>query len=151
MRTIRCQQTDDLLNWQPPQVEARFEPARVRSATPSGKVCRTLSEAMKKDGRSREEIAAALSVHLGESISRDSLDAWASEAREASNISGYRLISLISVLKSKELLNEFLARTDMVVIDRKYLPLIERQVMEEQKKLIQKMIRQIDYEMRGQK
>ncbi|KZL29442.1 hypothetical protein [Pseudovibrio sp. WM33] len=151
MRARRCQHTDDLLSWQPPQVEARFEPMRVRSATPSGKVCRALSEAMKEDGRSREEIAAALSEHLGEPISRDSLDAWASEAREASNIAGYRLIGLVSVLRSKELLNELLARTDMIVVDRKYRPLIERQLMEEAQTRIKKMIQKVDKEWKGLK
>ncbi|MFN7168388.1 MAG: hypothetical protein ACK4NV_15170, partial [Pannonibacter sp.] len=52
--------TVDLLSWEPPQVEARFDAQRVRAATLAGKVCRVLAEAMKEDGRSRDEIAAEL-------------------------------------------------------------------------------------------
>ncbi|WP_093176014.1 hypothetical protein [Pseudovibrio sp. Tun.PSC04-5.I4] len=68
MRTHRCQQTDDLLSWQPPQVEARFDPTRVRAATAQAKVCRALSEAFKVDQRSREEIATVLSKQLAATV-----------------------------------------------------------------------------------
>ncbi|MDX5595293.1 hypothetical protein [Pseudovibrio sp. SPO723] len=151
MRTRRCQHTGDLLSWQPPKVEARFDPDRVRAASLPAKVARALSEALRTDRRSREEVAAALSDRLGEAIRRDSLDAWASEARESSNISAYRLMALVAVLNSKELLNELLTGTDMIVVDRKYRPLIERELMEEAQLRLKRMIQQADREWRGKK
>lgn len=151
MRKWRCEHTQDLLSWEPPKVEARFDPIRVRAHTPQAKVSKALSEALKIDGRSREEIATALSKQLGETVSRDSLDAWASEARETSNISAYRLMALAVVLNSKELLNEMLSDSEMIVVDRKYLPLIKRQLIEDQQERLKKMLRSCDEEMRRMK
>ncbi len=148
MRRRRCEQTPDLLSWKPPAVEARFDPARVRAATPQAKVARVLSEALKKDGRSREQIAAALSRELGESVRRDSLDAWASEAREGSNIAAYRLMALAGLLNSKELLNELLDGTGLVVVEKRYAPLITKQLILEQQERLKKMARQCDTDLR---
>ena len=143
--------TGDLLAWSPPEVEARFEPVRVRAATLAGRVCRVLAEAMRADGRSREDIAADLSEFLGEDISRDSLDAWASEARDRSNISAYRLFALVKVLGSKELLNELLADTEMLVVDRKYKALIERELAIETRERLNRFIDAADADWRARK
>ncbi|MBO9421743.1 hypothetical protein J7481_19705 [Labrenzia sp. R4_2] len=143
--------TGDLLSWEPPKVEARFEEARVRAATLAGKVCRVVSEAMKEDGRSREEIAVELSDYLGEDISRDSLDAWASEARDKNNVSAYRLIALVKLLNSPEMLNELLADTEFLVVDRKYKALIERELAIETREKLNRMIDAADAEWKSRK
>lgn len=141
--------TGDLLNWEPPKVEARFEETRVRAATLAGKVCRVLAEALKQDGRSREEMASDLSNYLGEDISRDSLDAFSSEAREKNNISAYRLFALFKLLKAPELLNELLADTDFFVVDRKYRPLIDRELAKETRKKLDRLIDAADAEWKS--
>lgn len=143
--------TVDLLSWEPPQVEARFDAQRVRAATLAGKVCRVLAEAMKEDGRSRDEIAAELSAYLGEDISRDSLDAWASEARDKSNVGAYRLIALVKLLNSPEMLNELLTDTPFLVVDRKYRSLIERELAIETRERLDRFISASDAEWRSRK
>lgn len=141
--------TGDLLSWEPPIVEARFEECRVRAASLAGKVCRVIAEAMKEDGRSREDIASELSDYLGEEISRDSLDAWSSEAREKNNIAGYRLIALMNLLSSPEMLNELLTDTDFVLVPRKYKPLIERELALEVREKMDRFIAASDAEWRS--
>lgn len=136
--------TGDLLSWEPPEVAPRFEETRVRAASLAGKVCRVLAEALKEDGRSREEIATALSEFLGEEISRDTMDAWTSEARENNNISAYRFFGLAQILASPELLNELLTDTDLIVVDRKYQPLIERELALETKEKLEQFITERD-------
>ena len=145
------QMTGDLLSWQPPKVEARLEEERVRAATLAGKVCRVLAEALKVDGRSREDIAAEVSEFLGEEISRDSLDAWASEARERNNVAAYRLIALVKVLGAPAILNELLADTDMLVVDRKYKALIERELALETRARLDRFIEAQDAAWRAHK
>ncbi|WP_395173930.1 hypothetical protein [Roseibium alexandrii] len=106
---------------------------------------------MKEDGRTREEIATELSDYLGEDISRDSLDAFSSEAREKNNISAYRLFALFKLLKAPELLNELLADTDFLVVDRKYKSLIDRELAIETREKINRWIDAADAEWKSRK
>jgi hypothetical protein len=140
--------TGDLLSWEPPKVAPRFEETRVRASSLARKVCRVLAESLKEDGRSREDIAAQLSEFLGEEISRDSMDAWTSEARENNNISAYRYFALARILGSAEMLNELLTDTNMIVVDQKYQPLIERELALEKKEALEQFIASRDKEWR---
>ncbi|WP_093176009.1 hypothetical protein [Pseudovibrio sp. Tun.PSC04-5.I4] len=58
---------------------------------------------------------------------------------------------LVAVLNSKELLNELLDGTDMIVVDRKYLPLIKRQLIEDQQERLKKMLKSCDADLRRMK
>lgn len=136
--------TGDLLSWEPPDVAPRFDETRVRASSLAGKVCRAMSEALKEDMRSREDLAAELSDYLGEEISRDTLDAWTSEAREKHNVAAYRFFALARILASPALLNELLAETDMIVVDRKYQPLIERELALEAREKLEQFISERD-------
>ena len=140
--------TGDLLSWEPPKVAPRYEETRVRAASLAGKVCRVLAEALKEDGRSREEIAIALSDYLGEAISKGSIDTWTAEAREGNNIPAYRFFALAQILGSSEMLNELLADTNMIVVDQKYQPLIERELALEKKADLEQFIASRDKEWR---
>ncbi|EFO32464.1 conserved hypothetical protein [Roseibium sp. TrichSKD4] len=143
--------TGDLLSWEPPKVEARYEETRVRAATLRGKVCRVVTEAMDKDGRSRDEIAGELSAYLREPISADTTYQWTSEANENRNIPGYALIGLAEILNAPEILNELLANSGFVVVDRKYIPLIEREIAIEQRERMDRFIAASDAEWKTRK
>lgn len=151
VRTRRDNLTGDLLSWEPPKIESRFDKSRVRSASLSGKVCRVVSEALREDGRSREAVAKELSHYLGEEIRRDSVDAWASEARSKNNIAAYRLIALVKLLNSPGMLNDLLDDTGLVVVDRKYMPLIERELAIEAREKMDRFIAATDAEWRSRK
>ena len=140
--------TGDLLSWEPPKVAPRYEEARVRASSLAGKVCRVLSEALKEDGRSRDDIAEELSDYLGEEISSGTIDTWTSEARENNNISAYRFFALAQILGSAEMFNELLTGTRMIVVDQKYQPLIERELALEKKADLEQFIASRDKEWR---
>lgn len=65
----------------------------------------TVALALKEDERSREEIAGAMSALLAERVSKEMLDAYASEAREGHNISAARFEALIAVTDRFDLLD----------------------------------------------
>ncbi|QRY97411.1 hypothetical protein JT366_09415 [Sphingomonas paucimobilis] len=65
---------------------------------------------LKGDDRSRHEIAGAMSALLDERVSKDMLDAYASEARAEHNISAARLLALIAVTERFDLLDSLVRR-----------------------------------------
>jgi hypothetical protein len=68
-------------------------------------VAATVALALKDDTRSRYEIAGAVSALLDDPVSKTMLDAYASEAREAHNISAGRLLAVIAVTERFDLLD----------------------------------------------
>ncbi len=66
--------------------------------------------ALKDDVRPREFVAAAMSMLLGEDVSRAMLDGYASEARDQFNISASRLLALIAVTERFDLLDKLTRR-----------------------------------------
>jgi hypothetical protein len=63
---------------------------------------------LNSDGRSREVIAAEMSVLLGEEVSRAMLDAYASPARDQHKVIFSRLLALVAVTKRHDLLDAIL-------------------------------------------
>lgn len=73
-------------------------------------VAAAVAIALKEDTRSRFEIAGAVSALLDDEVSKAMLDAYASEAREAHNISAARLLALTAVTERFDLLDALLRR-----------------------------------------
>lgn len=73
-------------------------------------VAGTVALALKSDGRSRFEIAGAVSALLDEEVSKAMLDAYASEGRETHNISAARLLAVIAVTERFDLLDALVRR-----------------------------------------
>ncbi len=70
----------------------------------------TVALALNEAGRSRFEIAGAVSALLDEPVTKLMLDAYASEAREGHNISAARLLALIAVTERFDLLDALVRR-----------------------------------------
>lgn len=64
-----------------------------------------VSAILHDDPRSREEIAALMSVLLADEVSRSMLDAYASPAREGHKVPASRLLALIAVCNRHDLLD----------------------------------------------
>jgi len=79
--------TMDLLDWEPAPIVAAFVPERVRCSSLRAKIARAVSEAMKDAPECREVLAAGMGAWLGEDVSENMLNAYASEAREEHSIS----------------------------------------------------------------
>lgn len=115
----------DLLAWQPPQPVARFPDDAVRASTLSGRVSRAVAAALRDCGISREEIARRMSDYLGETVSQNMLDAYASQAREEHRISVPRFLALVHATGDRRLMEAMAELFGWTVIERRFLPLIE--------------------------
>ena len=110
-----------------------------------------VSQAMQQDGRSRPELAGAMTSLLGEDISRFMLDAYASEAREQHNIPASRFFGLIAVTGGYDVLDACTRRIGASVligeeINTARLGHIDRQIatLQAEKKRIQTVARPIE-------
>ena len=121
MRVRGDDRTLDLLNWEPPEVVRRFDEERVRTSTLRAKIARAVSETLRDCDRSRESIAAGMSDWLGEDVTKNMLDAYASEAREEHTIPYLRLLALVHVTGDVRLLQVGAEMFGHVVAEDRYV------------------------------
>lgn len=132
MTRRRDSATADLFrDYAPPPVVERFAPDQVRAARCSARIKQAMSRAMKDCGRSREQVAEAMTEYLGERITRGLLDQYTSTANEVHNIPAHRLVALFVVTGDLRLVNALLTDTGAVAIDGRYEPLIRREMLKE--------------------
>ncbi|WP_339860455.1 phage regulatory CII family protein [Thalassospira alkalitolerans] len=130
--------TLDLLSWQPtsPRVE-RFEEQTVRAATISGKVSlavsRILGDAKSRDKEplEREDVARRMSDFLGEDVSKNMIDAYASQSREDHKISVVRAVALMHATQDYRLLTLLAEELGLTVIPRKYEGTVREAILAE--------------------
>ncbi len=117
---------DLFTDWKPDEVVQRFEPERVRTATLRARIARAVSETLKDCGRPREEIAAEMSAWLeDDEVTKNMLDAYASEARDRHNITYERLLALVHVTGDVRPLQMGAEMFAHVVTHERYLQWIE--------------------------
>jgi hypothetical protein len=81
-----------------------------------------------------------MSAYLGETVSKNVLDAYASEARDSHNMPVHRLIALAVVTADFRLLNAIVEPAGAIAVDTRYEALIRR---EEAKELRERLDREI--------
>lgn len=113
--------TMDLLSWQPPEVVERYEDRSVWAVSLRARIAKAVGQTLKDCGIPREQIAKHMSEILGEEISVNALNAYASESREESTISLLRLIALVRVTQDVRLLQLAAETVGHAVIDTKYV------------------------------
>ena len=79
-------------------------------------------------------IAAAMSAYLGETITENMLNAYASQAREAHAITLERFMALMHATGDRRLLEWLAEPMRWSVIDSKHLPLIELAAIQERQR-----------------
>jgi len=114
-----------LLDWEPSQPVRSFAPEKVRGASLAVSIAKSTSLTMKEYGASREIIARQMSDFLGEEVSKNMLDAWASESRSEHIINLVKTAALLHVTRDPRLLNVIVEPLGWVVIDKDYLDDIE--------------------------
>jgi hypothetical protein len=125
----------DLLNdWVPPATTVRFEDSRVRASGLAAQLSRVVAAALTDAKQSREAIAKAMSAFLGETISVNMLNAYASQAREGHSITLPRFIALVHATGDRRLLEWMAEPMRWSVIDTKHLPLIELAALNERRR-----------------
>ena len=136
VRDPRDRFTLDLLNWEPPAV--RFQEPLVRAHTLNARFARAISLALKECGLSREEVAERMSEWLGETVSRNMLDAYASEARESHQINLPRFAALIHATEDWRLLSLIPELFGFAVMPAEYEEIIELWRLEEAEREIER-------------
>jgi len=132
MTRRRDTSTIDLFrDYQPKSVVARFAPEEVRAANCAARIAKAVSAALKKNGRSRATIAQLMSEYLGETVTDQMLNAYASQANERHNIPTHRLIALAVVTGDIRVINAMLQDTSFIAIDARFEALIRRELARE--------------------
>lgn len=135
--SINGADNDDVDAWpsQLPKVVRSFPEEWIRSPNFRSRVAKAVSLAMKECGRSRDELAEAMSQFLGEDIGANMLNAYASESRREHVINVPRFLALFHATGDVRLLQLLADPFDFVVIPRKLLPVIEEVMWAEQEQL----------------
>jgi hypothetical protein len=131
-------------------VVPRFDEAEVRAWSRARRVSRAIARTLEDDGRSREEIAAALSETIDEKVTRAMLDAYASPEKPHA-ISALRLAGLIAVTGDPRALNTLLADMDLIVVPGKYEALLKRERARELKERAERDEQAADAEWRARR
>lgn len=114
-------------DYQPAPVVDRFADETVQAWNMAGRLSKAVAATLDNAGVSRAEVAEEMSKVLNEKISRTTLDAYASQAKEDHTISALRLIALVMVTGDARPLNTLLAEAGMIVVPDKYEALLRRE------------------------
>lgn len=71
---------------------------------------------LREDPRSRFEVAGRVSALMAEEVTKNMLDAYASEAREQHNVSAERFLALVAATERFDILDAILARVGARVL-----------------------------------
>jgi hypothetical protein len=115
----------DLLSWQRGEVIERFEQERIQTSSMRARIARSISAALQDCEWNRKEVARRMSAWLGEKVTENMLNAYASEARSEHSISHLRMLALVVVTGDPRLLQVGAELIDHSVISDRYLPWVE--------------------------
>lgn len=116
---------DIFRDYMPPEVAVRFEPEVAKGGTLDVKIARVLSEAMARSKKPRDRIADEMSAYLGQRITENMLDSYASPARKDHKITLERFIALIEVTECHELLGFVAEFSGFVAVPARYAEVIQ--------------------------
>lgn len=123
--------TTDLFDWQPPEIVPAYPAEKVRAVTMRGRMAKAVSVSLRECGLERAEVARRMTAHLGEAVSENMLDNYASEARSDTIIPIMRLLALIHVTGDLRLLQVLADQFSQVVVDKRYVSIIRAQHLRE--------------------
>lgn len=115
----------DLLSWERGEVIERFEERSVQAATMRARIARGVSVTLNESDLSRKEIALRMSEWLGEKVTENMLNAYASESRAEHSISYLRFLALVHATEDPRLLQVGAELIHHSVINDRYLPWVE--------------------------
>lgn len=131
MTRRRDPHTLDLLEWTPPPITKAYPEDKIRAVNWASRVAKAVAVTLKECGQSRAQVASRMSEFLGEPVSENMLDNYASEAREDTVINATRLIALLHVTRDMRLLQVLADPCDWAVVDQRYVSQIRAQQLRE--------------------
>jgi hypothetical protein len=138
MTKRRDTSTMDLFDWEPVPIVEAFDPARVRAASLRAKISRAVSEAMKDCEHSRAVVAERMGEFMGEPVTENMLNAYASEAREDYSMPFIRLLGLIHATGDIRLMQLGAEMFGYSVIEDKFLPWVDLGIAADRKESVVK-------------
>lgn len=142
--------TDLFRDYQPGPVVERFAPEQVQGWSLAVRLSKAISATLKETSVPRDEIARAMSEVLNDEISKTTLDAYASQAKEHS-ISAVRLAALIEVTGDARALNALLENSGLIVVPQKYEALLRREKARELKERAEREEQAADAEWKAKR
>lgn len=133
-RRYRDPLTRDLFDWQPPKVAVGYGPEVAGRGRLDNRIARLIGQALRDardDGRSRAQIAKAMSEYLARTISEAMLNKWSSEGSEDHRIPLDAFIALVEATGAKDLLGFVPAMFGLTVIEAEYAELIEERLLDD--------------------
>lgn len=137
--------------YQPTAVVERFDGDEVKAWSLAGRLSKAIALTMEESGMARDEIAAAMSDITKASISKATLDAYASQAKEQNQIPAVRLAALVTVTGDARALNVLLEEAGLIVIPKKYEALLKRERARELREQLEREERAADAEWRAKR
>ena len=131
VRRRPCAETLDLLAWEPPPAAVSFPPEQIRAATIAARFSRAVAQTLRDCKKDRAQIAEEMGEYLGETVSVNMLDAYASEAREDHKINLPRFAALIHATQDYRLLSVLADLFDHVVIPERFAAAVEIVALQE--------------------
>lgn len=117
---------DMFRDYTPPEpVAAQLDPEIAKGGTLDVKIARVLSHAMAECGKSRPQIAAEMSDYLGQRVTENMLDTYASPARRDHKITLERFMALVDVTGCYGLLAFVCEPAGFVAVPQRYADIIE--------------------------
>lgn len=129
---------DEARGWQPPRVVVGYADEVSGSGELPNRIARLVSRAL-RDARkdrdlSRDDIARLLTGGLGRKITESTLEQWASEASVNHRIPLDAFVELIAATGATDLLGFIPGLFGFAVVPRRYMAVIELQLIEEQER-----------------
>lgn len=149
MSRRRDPHTLDLLDWQPPAIVKSYPEEKVRAVNWAAKLAKAVAMTLKECGMPRALVANRMGEFLGEAVSENMLDNYASEAREDTVISVPRLIALLHVTRDMRLLQVLADPCDWAVVDQRYVAQIRAAQMRDKARELEVLATLEDRRARG--
>lgn len=135
---------------QPAPVVPRFAAEDVKAWSRARRLSKAIAKMLADDGRSRDELAAAMSELLEEAVSKAMLDNYAAQEKEH-QISALRLAALVMVTGDARALNALLEEAGLIVVEAKYEALLRREKARELRERAEREEQAADAEWRARR
>lgn len=126
-RRRRDTQTLDLLrDYSPAPIVERFDADQVKAYSAAARLAKAIGATLADASQNRDALARAMSEYLGDDVSKNMLDKYASSSPEH-QISAVRLIALVAVTEDARALNTLLDDAGLIAVPAKYEALLRRE------------------------
>ena len=136
-------------DYQPQPVVERFADDQVKAWSMAGRLAKAIALTMEESSLTREEIAAQMSEITKSNVSKATLDAYASQAKEQNQIPATRLAALVAITGDTRPLNALLEEAGLIVVPKKFEALLKRERARELRLLLEREEQAADAQWRA--